>query len=154
MKKLFLVMLSAFALVACHNNDIEPMSTQEVVTNNYNAVFVKTFGEPAANQDWGFGSRVLPTSFGAVTRTANTNGNQWGTDYGYTVPSPITAAEREAAVFPRPVFGSQGEREYEGGLHLHACLDRLPSPSGLGGVQLQGAPSGRYEVQCDPASQR
>ena len=109
MKKLFLVMLSAFALVACHNNDIEPMSTQEIVTNNYNAVFVKTFGEPAANQDWGFGSRVLPTSFGARTRTANTNGNQWGTDYGYTVPSPITAAEREAVL---AVFNQKGKESY------------------------------------------
>ena len=109
MKKLFLVMLSAFALVACHNNDIEPMSTQEIVTNNYNAVFVKTFGEPAANQDWGFGSRVLPTSFGARTRTANTNGNQWGSDYGYTVPSPITAAEREAVL---AVFNQKGKESY------------------------------------------
>ena len=25
------------------------------VTNNYNTAFIKTFGQPAANQDWGFG---------------------------------------------------------------------------------------------------
>jgi hypothetical protein len=110
MKKLFLVMLSAFALVACHNNDIEPMSTQEVVTNNYNAVFVKTFGEPAANQDWGFGSRVLPTK----TRVANTNGNQWGTSEGagyldYPHPNPITSDELDAVL---AVFNQKGKETY------------------------------------------
>jgi len=114
MKKLFLVMLSAFALVACHNNDIEPMSTQEIVTNNYNAVFVKTFGEPAANQDWGFGSRVLPASFG-VTRAAQTNSNQWGTNEwdgrykNYPKPSAITAAELEAVL---KVFNTVGAESY------------------------------------------
>lgn len=109
MKKLFLVMLSAFVLVSCHKNDFEPINTEAVVTNNYNAVFVKTFGEPAANQDWGFGSRQLPASFGVTTRVANTNGNQWGTDYGYTVPSAISAAEREAVL---AVFNQKGNASY------------------------------------------
>lgn len=108
MKKLFLVMLSAFALIACHNNDIEPMSTQEIVTNNYNAVFVKTFGEPAANQDWGFGSRVLPTSFGATTRAAYTNGNQWE-DQGYTIPADINQVEIDAVL---AVFNEKGKASY------------------------------------------
>ena len=114
MKKLFLVMLSAFVLVSCHKNDFEPIDTEAVVTNNYNAVFVKTFGEPAANQDWGFGSRQLPASFGVTTRVANTNGNQWGTSEGagyldYPHPDPITTDELNAVL---AVFNEKGNETY------------------------------------------
>ena len=34
------------------------------VTEKYDDAFIKAFGQPAANQDWGFGSRQLPASFG------------------------------------------------------------------------------------------
>jgi hypothetical protein len=115
MRKLLLGLVSLLAFTACNHNDFEPMSTQEIVTNNYNAVFVKTFGKPDANQDWGFGSRVLPTSFGTVTRAAQTNSNQWGTNEwdgrykNYPKPSAITADELEAVL---EVFNTVGAESY------------------------------------------
>ena len=114
MRKLLLGLVSLLTFTACNHNDFEPMSTQEIVTNNYNAVFVKTFGKPDANQDWGFGTRVLPTSFGARTRTANTNGNQWGTSEGagyldYPQPNPITSDELDAVL---AVFNQKGKKTY------------------------------------------
>ena len=107
MKKIVFLFISVLALVSCSNHEVE-YNQGEFMTNKYNAAFVKTFGQPAENQDWGFATRVLPASFGAVTRTANTNGNQW-TDYGYTVPGAITAAEREAVL---EVFNKKGEASY------------------------------------------
>ena len=108
MKKVILGLFALLSFAACHNNDIETLTPQEIVTNNYNAAFVNAFGEPSSNQDWGFGSRVLPSSFGATTRGVNPNGNQWA-DYGYTVPSAISAAEREA-VLER--FATKGDAVY------------------------------------------
>ena len=107
MKKIVFLLISMLAIVSCTTHDIES-NQAEFMTNKYNAAFVKTFGQPAENQDWGFATRVLPASFGAVTRTANTNGNQWA-DYGYTVPGAITAAEREAVL---EVFNKKGEASY------------------------------------------
>ena len=108
MKKIVFLFISVLALVSCSNHEVE-YNQAEFMTNKYNAAFVKTFGEPAENQDWGFASRQLPASFGAVTRTANTNGNQWGTDYGYKVPDAISAAEREAVL---AVFNRVGAERY------------------------------------------
>ena len=64
-----------FGFTSC-SHDIEPASQEDLdnleaqkIVNDYNQAFIKTFGQPAANQDWGFGS--------ASTRTALTNNNQW-----------------------------------------------------------------------------
>ena len=108
MKKIVFLLISMLAIASCSNHEVE-YNQAEFMTNKYNAAFVKTFGEPAENQDWGFGSRVLPASFGTVTRVANTNSNQWATDYGYTVPSAISDAEREAVL---AVFNQKGAASY------------------------------------------
>ena len=48
---------------------IDQMAT-ESITKTYNDAFIKVFGQPSPNQDWGFGS--------ANTRAKiNVNGNQW-----------------------------------------------------------------------------
>ncbi len=58
------------------------------IEENYNRAFIATFGQPAANQDWGFGS-------GAGTRTWNVNGNQWhdGVNYNYEYDAKVTTDE-------------------------------------------------------------
>ena len=104
MKKIVFMLISVLAFVSCSTHDIET-NQAEYMTNKYNAAFVKTFGQPAENQDWGFGSRVLPASFGVVTRGAYPNGNEWASD-GYTVPADITDVscqhgEVAASVFDR-----------------------------------------------------
>jgi hypothetical protein len=90
------------------------------VTEKYDDAFIKAFGQPAANQDWGFGSRQLPASFGSGTRTAQTNGNQWGTneDNGkyknYPAPAAITGTELEKVL---AVFNQKGATSYEPLVH-------------------------------------
>ncbi|SEM87264.1 hypothetical protein SAMN04487902_104179 [Prevotella sp. ne3005] len=86
------------------------------VTEKYDDAFIKAFGQPAANQDWGFASRKLPASFGAGTRTSQTNSNQWGTNQwdgrylNYPKPADITPEEREAVL---AVFNQKGKESYK-----------------------------------------
>ena len=61
------------AFTSCsHETDVyNPEFESENLTNSYNEAFIRTFGQPAADQDWGFG----PVA--ASTRTINVNGNLW-----------------------------------------------------------------------------
>jgi hypothetical protein len=76
MKKYLMTGIAALALGAgftsC-SHDIEPMTQEEInqieaqkIVQTYEQAFVKTFGQPAANQNWGFGAANLRT------RDANT----------------------------------------------------------------------------------
>jgi len=93
---------------------------EQMVVDSYEKAFVNAFGQPAANQDWGFASRQLPASFKATTRAAQTNGNQWGTndDNGkyknYPAPAAITSAELEKVL---AVFNQKGATSYEPLVH-------------------------------------
>ena len=82
MKKYLMTGIAALALGAgftsC-SHDIEPITQEDLnkieaqkVVDNYNQAFIKTFGQPAANQTWGFG-----TATRAITRTYNVQGNLW-----------------------------------------------------------------------------
>lgn len=100
---------AAFVNSSCSSNDMPEYNGGEIVKANYEAAFVKTFGTPAANQDWGFGSRTLPSSFGKTTRTARPEGNRWA-DWGYTIPSAITTDELNDVL---AVFNQKGKASYE-----------------------------------------
>ncbi|MBE6257436.1 MAG: hypothetical protein E7103_05700 [Prevotella sp.] len=67
-----------------YNSDQPKQDIQATYEQN----FIKVFGQPAANQDWGFGS-------GAGTRTWNVNGNQWhdGVNYNYEYDAKVTTDE-------------------------------------------------------------
>ena len=117
MKKVILGLVAMLGFVSC-SNDFETFTTEEIVTNNYNAAFINTFGEPAANQDWGFGTRELPSSFmnnARITRAAQPNGNQWGTTddnskyLNWPQPKPITEQERDSVL---AVFNQKGDSSY------------------------------------------
>ncbi len=58
------------------------------VYDNYDKAFIQTFGQPAANQDWGFGTV-------AKTRTWNVEGNLWhdGVNYNYEYDAKVTKDE-------------------------------------------------------------
>ena len=63
------------------------------IEENYNKAFIAAFGQPAANQDWGFGAN-------AKTRVANTNSNEWfkpidQQGYGLQKPDDLSAEEIE-----------------------------------------------------------
>lgn len=110
----------AATFTSCSKTDLydeNKVEEQKVasVTEKYDAAFIQAFGQPAANQDWGFGSRQLPASFGNKTRAAQTNSNQWGTDQwdgrykNYKHPDPITEDELNAVL---AVFNQKGEATY------------------------------------------
>jgi len=108
---LVFVLMIGFSFISCNKNDFETYSIEDITQSQYNNAFVKTFGIPASNQDWGFGSRVLPNT----TRAAQPNGNQWGTHddnnkyLDWHQPSPITNDELTAvlAVFNQKEEGPQ-----------------------------------------------
>ena len=58
------------------------------IVQNYEKAFITRFGQPAANQTWGFGESV------AKTRTAYTNGNMWA-DQGYRVPPQLKTEQKD-----------------------------------------------------------
>ena len=70
------------------------------VYNSYNQAFIQTFGQPAANQDWGFGTRAgtrgLNDDPTIEQGKANKNRNLWAaTDgkFNLLVPTPLTAEQ-------------------------------------------------------------
>ena len=80
MKKYLMTGVAALAICAaftsCSKNE-ELFNPEQITANeaaqiveNYNKAFIATFGQPAANQDWGFGS--------TRTRAENKNLNEWG----------------------------------------------------------------------------
>ncbi len=116
MKKYLMLGIAAVAIGAaftsCNKNDVEPVSAGDMIQAQYKQAFINTFGQPAANQTWGFSSRQLP----ALTRAAQPNGNQWGTNDNngiykdYPQPDPITNAELAKVL---AVFNQKGETSYE-----------------------------------------
>ena len=58
------------------------------IVQNYENAFITRFGQPAANQTWGFGSAA------ALTRSENANANEWADPNkaygGLLVPPPLT----------------------------------------------------------------
>ena len=91
MKK-YLMTLAAFALVSsafisCSNDEGVAYDPTAKKVNDYNAAFVARYGQPAANQDWGFGT----------TRSVDVNSNQWE-ENGYVIPKAITDREREVVM--------------------------------------------------------
>ena len=97
MKKYLMTGMAAIAFCAaftsCSKNedlyDPEKITQNEAaqIQENYNKAFIATFGQPAANHDWGFGSN-------AKTRVADPRGNMWA-DEGWNVPPVITKEQKD-----------------------------------------------------------
>ena len=75
------------------SHDIDPLSQEEInqietqkIVQTYNQAFIKTFGQPAANQTWGFGAA------NARTRAVYADGNEWAASDGekWKVPPVLT----------------------------------------------------------------
>ncbi len=102
MRKVFYLILFGISMVfASCTHDID-YDYGKYETDKYNAAFVKTFGEPASNQTWGFGNST------ATTRSAYTNSNMWESD-GYTIPQSITQDEINRVL---EVFNVKGNETY------------------------------------------
>ena len=81
---------AAVAFAACSNHDFDTYTPAEVVKAEYDAKFISEFGQPGAQQDWGFGATTR-----AFTRTWNVNGNQWHDPayYNLEYDVPVTTEE-------------------------------------------------------------
>ena len=117
MKKIVLFLMTLLFITACSKNEFTPMTQEEMITQSYNEAFIKTFGQPAANQDWGFETIGIVAS----TRTAQPNSNQWGTHddndkyLDWPKPADITDDERAAVL---DVFNKKGKETYTDLLNL------------------------------------
>ncbi len=115
MKKYLMTGVAAIAFVAAFtscskSNDVydqeavnqkEKQEKTEKVNEKYEAAFIKTFGQPASNHSWGFGSTAGSR---ALTRTADPgNGGEYfgssqGNDYrnlGIVAPDMVSQAEED-----------------------------------------------------------
>lgn len=83
MKKYLMFGLAALAFASCNKTEFEPYTPEQIVEAKYNQAFIQTFGQPAANHTWGFGT----------TRAAvNVNGNEWQS-------MPVVTVEEKNLVF-------------------------------------------------------
>ena len=78
------------AFTSC-SKDTDVYNSGVSIINNYNEAFVKTFGQPAANHNWGFVNYAKSS-----TRDAYPNGNMWA-DEGWKVP-PVISDEQKNIV--------------------------------------------------------
>ena len=94
MKKYLMTGMAALAICAAftscskdtdvYNSGVIENNDKQSIVNNYNEAFVKTFGQPAANHNWGFVNYAKSS-----TRDAYPNGNMWA-DEGWKVPPVIS----------------------------------------------------------------
>ena len=77
----------------CSNQEVIPMTQEELVKADYEAKFIQKFGKPSPDQTWGFGKSSTKSVASIGTRYANTNGNEWANTW--TVLKPLTAAQKD-----------------------------------------------------------
>ena len=101
MKKYLMTGMAALAICAAftscskdtdvYNSGVIENNNKQSIVNSYNEAFVKTFGQPAANHNWGFVNYAKSS-----TRDANTEHNQWAAVdniYKLLVPSALTPGQ-------------------------------------------------------------
>lgn len=74
----FLATFTLCCLVSC--NEYVPFDEHDFAKLQYEEDFVKTFGKPMPNHNWGFVDQPV-VSFGSETRNVYTNRNQWYDNY-------------------------------------------------------------------------
>lgn len=112
MKKFLLTGIAAVAMCAAFtscSHDVDSLTPEEQENleaqkafSKYENAFIATFGEPAADQEWGFGemtasARNVTRSLSDKTAGANKNRNQWAAYDGIfnvEVPTPLSAGQK------------------------------------------------------------
>ena len=77
-------------------SDFGGQTQQEKIQATYEEAFKTRFGEPAANQDWGFGSSRANTRADGTWANyhgAQTDGHLW-TSFGFYAPDPLTDGQK------------------------------------------------------------
>lgn len=81
-----LAVCAGFASCSEYDAGIAPIPEKSVYETVYESAFIQTFGQPAANQDWGFGTSK-------DTRAIDANANQWSANWD-VLPN-VTDEERQ-----------------------------------------------------------
>ncbi len=77
----------------CSNQEVIPMTQEELVKADYEAKFIQKFGKPSPDQTWGFGKSSTKSVASIGTRWADPNGNMWAETW--TVIQPLTDAQKD-----------------------------------------------------------
>ena len=77
----------------CSNQEVIPMTQEELVKADYEAKFIQKFGKPSPDQTWGFGKSSTKSVASIGTRWADPNANMWAETW--TVIQPLTAAQKD-----------------------------------------------------------
>ena len=141
MKKYLMTGMAALAICAAftscskdtdvYNSGVIENNNKQSIINNYNEAFVKTFGQPAANHNWGFvnyaKSNTRATGEFADHVGAYPDANMW-TSKGFLAPDPLTQSQKLRAQYyfqmnrivnpNRPNYGTKDffvQQVYDGG---------------------------------------
>ncbi len=105
---------------SCNKNDFEPASQSDIIEAKYNQAFINTFGQPASNQNWGFGlTRGVTRGNAGVDYPSteayhNMNHNEWADPDkyfgGWLVPDALTLGQIERV---RKYFQANPNLEYK-----------------------------------------
>lgn len=98
------------SFVACSDktNLFDPQREKQNIVSQYQQAFVKTYGQPAADQTWGFGDDVAAgrrmtrsnpgPNYPATSTGINANANEWADPDkefgGWLVPDPLTEGQK------------------------------------------------------------
>ncbi|MCR4957744.1 MAG: hypothetical protein K6B13_03950, partial [Prevotella sp.] len=92
-----LMMGASFTSCSKDKDLYDPAANAQKFLQDYQAAFISVFGQPAANQTWGFGDAAQSR----VTRSENANGNEWADpdkEYGGLLVPPRLTDEQIAVV--------------------------------------------------------
>jgi len=89
--------MTLICVCACNKNDGFDVTYEEVQHMKFEQTFIKTFGQPASNHDWGFAdAKVVNLVNPATTRSHNVNRNEWAGQFN--IPANVTENEKNLVV--------------------------------------------------------
>ena len=93
-----LLMGASFTSCSKDKDLYDPVAQAQNFLKNYEAAFVEVFGQPSADQTWGFGTAAKAR----VTRAVFANGNEWAAndrdDCKYMVPPALTDEQKNVVI--------------------------------------------------------
>jgi len=114
MKKIFMLSAAALMLFSCgkdsdfsNNGNYVDISAEGQIRSQYKTNFNNAFGEPAKNENWGFGSSIsrgvtrgnAGEDYPATSEGINANANEWADPAkyfgGWVVPDALTEEQKE-----------------------------------------------------------
>ena len=104
MKKYLMTGIAAIAMCAAftscsHDLGFEQTTQEDLDKAKYEAAFIARFGQPAADQDWGFGQfRAKAATRSHGNGRINVNGNEWEAN-GYTTPTLGPTEEADVVAY-------------------------------------------------------